>query len=279
VSAVAAPADRRFRRSHVKPSRARRRWGRVRSLLRYGLAMIALAYGVYLLSQSVAQANVLRIDRIVIHGNDRMSEGDVKALLSGLRGESLVWTDLTRWRERLLASPWIRDAALRRSLPSTVEVVVSERQPVAIGRLNDDMYLVDERGTIMDQFGPQYADLDLPIVDGLDGSAPRTRGTQAAAAGPVTDGARAELAGRVIAALKVKPDVARRLSQVDVRDLHNAQIILTGETVVISLGDDQFLERLQNYLDLAPALRNRVTEIDHVDVRFDNRIYVRPKKR
>ena len=279
MSAVAAPADRRFRRSHVKPSRARRRWGRVRSLLRYGLALIALAYGVYLLSESVAQANVLRIDRIVIHGNERMSEGEVQALLSGLRGESLVWTDLARWRERLLASPWIRDAALRRSLPSTVDVVVSERQPVAIGRLNDDMYLVDERGTIVDQFGPQYADLDLPIVDGLDGSAPRTRGAQGAAAGPVTDGARAELAARVIAALKVKPDIARRLSQVDVRDLHNAQIILTGEAVVISLGDDQFLERLQNYLDLAPALHNRVTEIDHVDVRFDNRIYVRPKKR
>ena len=29
------------------------------------------------------------------------------------------------------------------------------------------MYLVDERGVIIDQYGPQYADLDLPIVDGL----------------------------------------------------------------------------------------------------------------
>ena len=96
-------------------------------------------------------------------------------MLSGLRGESLVWTDLDRWRQRLLASPWVRDAALRRSLPSTVEVVVWERQPIGIGRLNDGMYLVDDRGAIIDQYGPRYADLDLPIVDGLSALCHRAR--------------------------------------------------------------------------------------------------------
>jgi len=45
---------------------------------------------------------------------------------------------------------------------------------------------------------------------------------------------------------------------------------------VISLGEDQFLHRLQSYLELAPALRERVPDIDYVDLRFDERIYVRP---
>jgi cell division protein FtsQ len=215
----------------------------------------------------VAHAHVLRVDRILVRGNERLSQGEVLAVLSGLRGDSLVWTDLDRWRQRLLASPWVRDAALRRSFPSTVEVVVWERQPIAVSRLS-----VDERGSIIDQYGPQYEDLDLPIVDGLT-AAPAT------AAGPATDGARAELAARVINALKARPDIARRLSQVDVSDLRNARIILSGDAAVISLGDDQFLPRLERYLDLAQALHDRVAEIDHVDVRFDNRIYVRPKKR
>ena len=278
MSAVAAPADRRFRRAHVKPSRTRRRWaGRVRPLLRYVLAAVVVAYGVYLGSSSVAHAHVLRVDRILVRGNERLSQGEVLAVLSGLRGESLVWTDLDHWRQRLLASPWVRDAALRRSLPSTVEVVVSERQPIAIGRLSDEMYLVDDRGTIIDQYGPQYDDLDLPIVDGL--AATFIPGTPGASAGPMTDSARAELAARVIAALKANPDIAQRLSQIDVSDLHNAQVIVSGDAAVISLGDDQFLARLESYLDLAPALHDHVAEIDHVDVRFENRIYVRPKKR
>ena len=92
----------------------------------------------------------------------------------------------------------------------------------------------------------------------------------------MTDEARAELAARLIAALKAKPDIARRLSQVDVADLHNASVILDGDPAVLHLGDDQFLQRLQSYLELAPALRERVPDIDYVDLRFEDRIYVRP---
>jgi cell division protein FtsQ len=212
----------------------------------------------------------MRVEKIIVRGNERLSKGEVLAVLTGLRGENLMWTDLDHWRRRLMASPWVRDAALRRSLPSTVEVVISERQPIGIGRIHSDMYLVDERGVVIDQYGPQYADLDLPIIDGLS-AAPGDGGA-------LTDEGRADLASRVIAALKSKPSLARRLSQVDVSDLHNASVILSGDPAMIQLGEDQFLARLQSYLDLAPTLRERVADIDYVDLRFDDRIYVRPTK-
>ena len=267
MSPVAAPADRRFRRAHVKPGRRRRTWrSLVKPAVKYGVVGLLVVYGVYRGSSVVAHARVLQIDRIVVRGNERLSKGEVLAVLSGLRGESLVWTDLNAWRRRLLASPWVRDAALRRSLPSTVEVVVLERQPIGIGRLAGEMYLVDDRGVVIDQYGPQYADLDLPIIDGL--SAPPGEG--------MTDERRADLAARVIAALRGKPDIARRLSQVDVNDVHNASVILAGDPAVIELGEDQFLQRIQSYLELAPALHERVPDIEYVDLRFDDRIYVRP---
>jgi len=264
-------ADKRFRRAHVKPGQKRRRWRTVlRGIVVYGVVLVALAFGCYRVSIVAAQAHVLQVDRIVVRGNERLSKGEVMAVLSGLRGESLVWTDLDIWRRRLLASPWVRDAALRRSLPSTVEVVISERQPVGIGRINSDMYLVDERGIIIDQYGPQYTELDLPIVDGLSAS-PNDSPT-------MTDELRADLAARVIASVKAKPSVARRLSQIDVSDAHNAKVILSGDPVVLQLGEDQFLPRLESYIQLAAALRERVESIDYVDLRFDDRIYVRPAK-
>lgn len=271
MSAVAAQTDRRFRRAHVKPGRRKRNWrARAKPLLAWGALAAALTYGVYRTSALALRAHVLQVEKIVVRGNERLSKGEVLAVLDGLRGESLLWTDLDRWRRRLLASPWVRDAALRRSLPSTVDVVVSERRPIGIGRINEAMYLVDERGVIIDQYGPQYADLDLPIIDGL--SAPPGDG------GSLTDEGRSELAARVIAAVKSRPSIARRLSQVDVSDLHNASVILNGDHAVIQLGEDQFLTRLQAYLDLAPTLRERVADIDYVDLRFDDRIYVRPTK-
>jgi cell division protein FtsQ len=270
VSPVAAPADRRFRRAHVKPSRKRGALGAiVRPVVKYGLALLVGGYGVYEGTSVVAHAPVLKIDRIVVHGNERLSNGEVMAVLGGLRGENIVWTDLTVWRQRLLLSPWVRDAAFRRSLPSTVEVVVSERAPIAIGRISGELYLVDDHGTVIDQYGPQYADLDLPIVDGL---------TARGGAATMADGPRAELAARLIAALGAEPPVARRLSQIDVTDVHNAAVILSGDPAVIYVGEERFLPRIRSYLELAAALKARVPEIEYVDLRFDDRIYVRPVK-
>jgi cell division protein FtsQ len=271
VSAVAAPADRRFRRAHVKPARKRGHWhASVKPLATYAALVALLAYGTYRASIVAARAHLLQVDRVAVRGNQRLSKGEVLAVLSGLRGENIVSTDLERWRRRLMASPWVRDAALRRSLPSTIEVLVWEREPIGIGRISGEVYLVDERGVIIDQYGPQYADLDLPIIDGL-GAAPHDAPT-------LTDEARAELASRVIAAVNSKPKLAARLSQVDVSDLHNVSVILTGDPTVIQLGEDQFAQRLQGYVELAPALHQRVADIDYVDLRFGDRIYVRPTK-
>jgi cell division protein FtsQ len=269
MSQVAAPSDRRFRRAHVKPARKRKRLRALAApLFGCGLIGLIVAYGLYRGSSAAVHARVLPITRIVVRGNDRLSKGEVLAVLSGLQGQSLIWTNLESWRTRLLASPWVREAALRRSLPSTVEVTIRERQPVSIARLNGEMYLVDDGGALIDQYGPQYADLDLPIVDGLAASP--------GGDGSMTDEARADLSTRVITALRGRPEIAKRLSQMDVTDLHNATVILSGDGAVIQLGDERFLPRLEAYLDLASALRQRVPDIDYVDLRFDDRIYVRP---
>ena len=53
-------------------------------------------------------------------------------------------------------------------------------------------------------------------------------------------------------------------------------MILKNDTALIRIGDDQFAERLQSYLDLVAALREKVPQIDYVDLRFGERVYVRP---
>jgi cell division protein FtsQ len=250
---------------HVKPSRTRGRIRRgVLALVKYALGAVVVGYAAYRGGSVVMQADVLRVDRVVVQGNHRLSHAEVMSVLKGLRGEHIVWTDLPAWRQRLLASPWVRDAALRRSLPSTIEVLVSEREPMAIGRIDADLYLIDERGSVIANYGPAYADLDLPIVDGLGGK------------GSANQAERAALAARVIGSLGQDPIVARMVSQVDVSNARNAAVILSDDPAVIYVGEDRFLSRLQAYLGLAAALRERVPEIDYVDLRFDDRIYVRP---
>ncbi|HEY3092780.1 MAG TPA: FtsQ-type POTRA domain-containing protein [Vicinamibacterales bacterium] len=266
---VPAPSDRRFRRVHVTPGRKTRllgvSWWKAG---RVALLLALVLYVGYYATRAVLDADALTITRITVSGNSRLSKGEVVTLLDGIRGANMLTVDLESWRVKLLSSPWVADAAIRRVLPGTVAVAITERQPMGIGRVNDDLYLIDDRGGIIDQFGPNYAELDLPIIDGL-AAAPRVSGL-------LIDETRALLAGRVLASLQARPDLARRVSEIDVNDVRDAVLILKGDTALVRVGTEQFVERLQSYLDLAPALRERIAAIDYVDLRFDERVYVRP---
>jgi cell division protein FtsQ len=267
---VSTPADKRFRRAHVSPAR-RRGWLGLSWPKAAGAAagLALLLYAASRAASLVLSSQALAVTRIAVSGNVRLSSGEVLALLDGLQGTNMVSIDLEAWRQRLLGSPWVADAALRRVLPGTVDVLIAERTPMGVGRIGSSLYLLDERGDVIDEYGPNYADFDLPIIDGLT-AAPRDGGL-------LIDAAKAGLAGKLLTALQARPDLARRISQIDVTDARDAAVILKGDTTLLRLGDDRFAERLQSYLDIEPALRERVPDMDYVDLRFDERVYVRPQ--
>jgi len=272
---VRAPAEKNFRRAKVRPGGRKGRGGVTRGVAwrvgRWALALFAVSYAGYRATSLVLHAASLQVRQISVHGNVRISSGEVQAMVDGLRGTNILTADLPGYRRRLLESPWIADVAMRRVLPATVEVFVSERRPMGVCRLGSALYLVDPHGTLIDEFGPQYAEFDLPIVDGLV--------RQPSSGRPSIDEGRAELASRVIDALAQRKDIARRVSQIDVHDSHDAVVMLQDDAALLHLGEDHFLERMQSYVDLAPALRQRVPDIDYVDLRFDQRVYVRPVKK
>ncbi len=266
---VKAAAEKNFRRAKVTPVKRRgaRRW--ITWRLARTLAGAALVvYAGYRACDLVVNASALQVRKVVIRGNVRLSTGEIHALVHGLAGSSILTADLDGHRRRLLDSPWVEQVAMRRLLPSTVEIFVSERRPIGVSRLRGQLYLVDRHGTIIDEFGPQYSDFDLPIVDGLV-RAPGSRDS-------AIDETRAELAARVIDALAGHPDLAARVSQIDVSDAHNAVVLLDDDAALLHLGEEQFAERLRYYVEIAPALRNTVREMDYVDLRFGERVYVRP---
>jgi cell division protein FtsQ len=271
ASGHAVATDKRFRRGHVKPSRRRSAAGRHAWLAARLLALaLVLGYAAYRGVALIADASSLQIGHMVVRGHERLSTGEVLSLVEGLRGQNILAVELDEWQQKLLSSPWVERATIRRVLPSTVEISIYERRPMGIGRLGTAMYLIDGSGVIIDEYGPAYADIDLPIIDGI-GAAPQDGGS-------IVDVARAEFAGRVIGAIAARPEMARRVSQIDVADLHDAVVILDGDAALLHLGDTEFVARLQQYIDLAPALHERLAGIDYVDLRFDERMYVRPPK-
>jgi cell division protein FtsQ len=259
---VTAPADRRFLRAQVKPGRRHAPWRRWLRLLRRSLAAALLVAVGWWAALAIADAPALRVERIAVTGTAHLSKGEVLALVEGLRGRNILFVSLDDWRRQVLACPWVADATLRRSLPRTVEVQIVERRPLAIGRVGEALFLVDEHGDEIDEYGPRYADFDLPILDGLaPGSGP----------GSAANERRVTLAARLLREVRTKPELAKRISQVDVSDPRNAVVIVDHDTARVRLGEGQFVERLQSYLEMAQELRDRVPAIDYVDLRFGER--------
>ena len=271
AAGVRAPADKRFRRAQVRPSgkrgwRSAITWSAMRVLLIGVVATLAAFKGI---SMAVSTPQ-LQVRQIAVKGAEKLSGGEIDVLLDGLEGDQILSVDLDAYRARLLQSPWVAGASLRRVLPSTIEVSVTERRPMGLARLDSRLFLVDASGVVIEEHGAQHAQYDLPIIDGLRGDSRET--------GFLVDPARAWLAARLIEATATDARIGPRVSQIDVSDAHNAVVLLDGDRALLHVGDTRFVERLKSYLVLAPTLRERLDDIDYVDLRFDERIYVRPRK-
>lgn len=266
AAGIPVPADKRFRRSDIAQGR-RRNWRML--LVRTGwmggaglMGLVAVAW----LAHMVLGLAALQVDRVQVQGRARLAVEELDARLDGLRGQNILKVDLEQYRERLLESPWVESAELWRVLPSTVHVRIVERTPLAVARLHGQLFLVDAEGVIMDSYGPRYRDLDLPVVDGLVIDGP---------AGPVAVAERSRLVQRVFHDLSARPDLFRRLSQLDVSDPRNAVVLLEGEPAQLRLGDREFVQRLERYLEAAPRLREQLAVTEYYDLRFGDRIWVK----
>ena len=257
------PAPPRLRRLAAGVRRHRARIAR-------GLVLAGgVSFGGWMAAAELPGAPFLAIDDVVVHGNEHLSAGELLALMPGLRGAAILSVDLEGHRRRLSASPWLTGATLRRRLPSTVEVFVTERRPVALARFGGRLFLLDATGTVLDGYGPRFAHFDFPIVDGLEEEGRREAS--------VVDPERMALAVRLLEALGGRPDVLDAVSQIDVADPRNAVVLLDDDVVLLHLGAERFLPRLRLYAELAPLLREGVRDIGEVDLRFEPRVVVRDR--
>jgi cell division protein FtsQ len=282
---VRAAAEKNFRRTRTRARPARRRWLRALfswRVVRGLLVLTLMALAGYRAASLAYHSSLFRVSRVRVHGNVRVSNGEVQAIVGDLQGAHILTANLARSRAELLESPWLAEVALRRELPSTIDVYVSERRPFGLSRQGSQLYLVARDGTLMDEFGPKYVEFDLPIIDGLfpkQASRVSRTSPRAASSAPKADPARAALASRVVDSIQASQALSKRVSQIDVSDAHDAVVLLDNDPALLHLGEEHFRERLQSYVEIADTLRTQIPAIDYVDLRFGQRVYVKPRGR
>jgi cell division protein FtsQ len=266
AASMRPPADRRFHRPDVVRRERRRRLARVAGrLMTWGVPILVAGLVVAGIVHAALRSPLFAVRDLTVRGNTHLSAAEVERLTGTVRGQNIFAVDLAAARDRVRTSPWVADVTLARVLPSTIVVDVVERVPMAIARVGDRLFLIDDAGVVIDTYGPAYHELDLPRVDGL---------VAASAGRPVADAERASLSRALFASLRERPDLGRRVSEIDVSADSDAVVLLDNDATRLHLGDRAFAERLARYLELAPTLDERFPTIDYVDLRFGDRVFV-----
>jgi cell division protein FtsQ len=111
------------------------------------------------------RASFLRLKEITIEGNNRISRSEVLAV-AGLGHETnILSVDIGRVNRRLTGHPWIEQSTVKRLLPDGICIVIRERNPLALVRL-DRLYYLDEKGKIFDQ-AKASDETAYPVLTGL----------------------------------------------------------------------------------------------------------------
>jgi len=211
---------------------------------------------------AAGRAPELTVHRVLVEGNEQLSDGEILELLEFSERANILMLDLEEVRAKLLRSAWIAEVEIERVLPATLKLGIRERQPVAVAVL-DELYLLASDGTILDQLSPRYDIEKLLLARGLGGGD-----------GLVPE--RAALAGRLSAELIKDQRLAGLVSELDVSEGRDSVLLRLRAPAVSALVDgDNMIERLTEMVPLLVGIQKRYAELDVVDLRFEGRAYLR----
>lgn len=215
------------------------------------------------------------LKNVVVRGQQHATTDEIRDLTAAWMGRNLMTLDMPAIERKVREHPWVGASGrvrIDRRLPSSILVTLGERTAGGLALLDGVVWVLDDRGLPIDRFGPRYADLDFPLVKGLDAlraSGDRERFTAALAAGVSVSRRLAE----------GSPDLWEEVSEIDVSREHEIALRLEGLDHDVILSSEDPLRNLDSYLALRDRIGGREDAIDYVDLRWRDRIAVMPAAR
>src|ERR1051326_3740352 len=261
--AVQRPAPRRSKpAAQAKPRQKSFEW---KTALRYVPLVLQLALAVslgvlaFVGYRAAVSASFFKVRTVDVDGATRASRDEIRAAVLRLSNAGVWQSDLEAIAGEVKGLPWVRDAVVTRVLPAGIRVRVTEREPRIIARTNaGKLVWVDDDGVMLGAASPGEQDF---FVRGIEESR--------------TDEAIKQNRERVKAALELARDwgqsgLSRRVSEVNLEDLHDVRVQLAGDdaAVEVRLGREDFAKRFRQALEVLDAQREtpRAPYITYVDV-------------
>ena len=93
-----------------------------------------------------------RIDAVSLTGSKEVSREEILTTAGVTGRASLLFLDADAARARLLANPWIADAAVLKLYPDRLQITVTERLAFALWQKDGRVSVIAEDGTVLEPF-------------------------------------------------------------------------------------------------------------------------------
>ncbi len=238
--------------------RGERKWIFLRRILFVAVILIGIAA---LIGSYSVLRGVFLIKDISISGNTRLAADDLKNIMGIKQGISLLGISLGDLRKRLMRSPWIKDASLRKDFPTRLQVMIKEAVPEALLDYNGNRFIIDNNGRILDELKGERTPF-LPVLSNMD---------------PVRDIDTVKEALRLVEALK-KKDILSKENLVEITATGSNGLTMNMDGIIVKMGIGGYDEKLSRWDELKKEIKRLGIKINYIDLRFSNRVIVKPTK-
>ena len=236
------------------PQKRKKKAGSLRWVLLLVLLLLAVTGGYYFSTTAF-----FAVDRFEVNGNTEVSRERIIELCGIAQGENIFAASLRRAEYSLTVEPRIKSATVRRFLPSTIKITVSERQPAAYFSTGSGFVCLDSQGVVLQRYSTLAA-LDFTLLLASEAVA------EGIVPGSKIEGPSLQDGLSVLAALP-----AEAISEIYEVNAANAEkiVIFTKDRIEIRLGDAEGVTG--KYKVAAEIIANlkeadKLAGLDYIDV-------------
>ncbi len=203
-------------------------------------------------------AGLFPVREIVFSGNVHLSEGELRTIAGINRNESLLTLSAKGVSTKLLQSPWIKNVSVRKEFPHRILIKIGEASPFAILETKGRTFLIDESGRMLEEMKGTVP--FLPVIN----------------ADPFRNRENFLEALNLAKAIKDRKIATERNRVEIVADKNPENISMVLDNVVVKVGCGDYEQKLNRLFALEEEIKKRAITVDYVDLRFANRVVVKP---
>jgi len=244
----------------TRRERSAKRGGKIFFFFRTGgIILLFFMFIVFFIFSVKLTASLFTIKHILISGNHYMTEDDIKKALV-VNGESLLRLSFDELERRAGNVHWIRKVSFRKEFPNTLLMRVEEATPKALLRINSHLFIIDSNGRILEEIQDKDTYF-LPVIVEVDPKKDR---------------------GGILEALKLidamtEQNILPNKGAIEIMlTSYGIDMNIDGEFVKVGYGG--YKDKINKWKELEPEIRKKNIDVEYVDLRFKNKVIIKPVK-